>query len=77
MLNTPSEFPNPGSTAYLRPSGEAVRIIQHNADGTRLIAVRGKAGAGANLTAAASDLTATLDEAIARPLRTRRARAGR
>lgn len=40
MLRTPSEFPHPGSTAYLSPHGEEVRVIQRNADGTVLIALQ-------------------------------------
>ncbi len=38
MLKVPSTFPNPGATAYVSPYGEAVRIIQRNADGSFLIA---------------------------------------
>jgi hypothetical protein len=38
VLKTLTEFPHAGSTAYLAPHGEAVRIIQANADGSFLIA---------------------------------------
>ncbi|MDP3550634.1 MAG: hypothetical protein Q8R81_09575 [Novosphingobium sp.] len=38
MLKQPSEFPHPGSTAYVAPHGEQVRIIQTNADGSHLVA---------------------------------------
>ena len=39
MLKTPAEFPHPGSTAWLEPHGEEVRILQRNADGTALVAL--------------------------------------
>jgi hypothetical protein len=38
MLKTPADFPHQGSTAYVAPHGEAVRIIQANADGSFLVA---------------------------------------
>lgn len=38
MLKVPSEFPHAGSTAYVSPHGEAVRIIQRNEDGSYLLA---------------------------------------
>ena len=38
MLKSAADFPHAGSTAYVSPHGEAVRIIQPNADGSYLIA---------------------------------------
>lgn len=38
MLKVSAPFPHAGSTAYVAPYGEAVRIIQANADGSFLIA---------------------------------------
>ena len=75
MLNTPSQYPHPGSTAYLRPTGQAVRIIQHNADGTRLVSLAGKQGAAANFTTTAAELAETQMEAIG-PAKRRHTKAG-
>ncbi|NBW12159.1 MAG: hypothetical protein EBR82_29430 [Caulobacteraceae bacterium] len=38
MLKTPADYPHPGSTAYVAPHGERVRVIQQNADGSFLLA---------------------------------------
>lgn len=38
MLKVPAPFPHPGAAAFVSPHGEAVRIIQANADGSFLIA---------------------------------------
>ena len=38
MLKVPTQFPHAGSTAYVAPHGEAVRIIQRNEDGSYLLA---------------------------------------
>lgn len=38
MLKSPTEFPHPGSFAFLRSSpGRRVRVIQKNADGGLLV----------------------------------------
>lgn len=36
MLATPAPFPHPGSTAWLKPDGRQLRIIQHTCDGRLL-----------------------------------------
>jgi hypothetical protein len=38
VLKVSAAFPNPGATAYVSPHGEAVRIIQANADGSYIVA---------------------------------------
>lgn len=66
MLSSPADFPHTGSTAYLAPSGEAVRIQQRNADGTALISIAAFAGkACGNKTVELARLHATRDAAIA------------
>ncbi|AKM09850.1 hypothetical protein [Croceicoccus naphthovorans] len=37
MLETKAAFPYPGSTGYLKPQGDPVRIIQRRADGRLLV----------------------------------------
>ena len=78
MLKTPSEFPHPGAAAYVAPHGEAVRIIQRNADGSCLVARQRHAQAYANASdtfrAQAGTIHATLEAAIGkRPAKKRRA----
>ncbi len=36
MLAAPAPFPHPGSTAWLKPDGRQLRIIQHTCDGRLL-----------------------------------------
>lgn len=43
MLQVPADFPMPGSRAFVEGSGEEVRIIQRNADGTCLLQRMGRA----------------------------------
>ena len=38
MLRTAATFPHAGSTAFVAPHGEQVRIIQNNADGSAIVA---------------------------------------
>lgn len=77
MLKTPTEFPHQGSTAYLTPHGEEVRIIQRNADGTALIAHQRPVAlrsASDTRTVPQGDLHATPEAALGRkPIRKRRA----
>lgn len=47
MLAVPTEFPAAGSTAFLAPHAEQVRIVRHNDDGTTLIS-RKRPGASGN-----------------------------
>ena len=37
MLNTPAEFPHPGSRAFVRGTAERVTIVRRNQDGTALL----------------------------------------
>lgn len=39
MLSVPAPFPHPGSPAFIKGSGQEVRIIQFRADGTLTVAV--------------------------------------
>lgn len=77
MLKQPAEFPFVGSTAYLAPLGEEVRIIQHNATGTSLIAPRRPnvpGSASDTRTVARTDLHATVEAALGRkPTKRRKA----
>lgn len=57
MLAIVTDFPATGSTGYLAPNGEPVRILRHNADGTVLLR-RDRPGASGNLTADAGDVFA-------------------
>lgn len=76
MLRVPAQYPHPGSTAYVAPHGEQVRIIQRNADGTALIAHQRPASdrsASDTRTVPAADLHATPEAAIGKRIRRRRA----
>lgn len=67
MLKQPAEFPHPGSTAFLAPHGEQVRIIQRNADGTVLVALQRRPSdrsASDTRTVPATDLHAKAEAAI-------------
>lgn len=57
MLAIPTEFPAVGSTGFLSPDAEPVRILRHNADGTVLLR-RDVPGATGNVTASAQDVFA-------------------
>lgn len=39
MLHTDADFPNPGSTAYLKHTAAKVRIVQNLADGWLLVSL--------------------------------------
>lgn len=39
MLNNSAPYPHPGSTAFLKPSGQACRILQRRHDGRVLISL--------------------------------------
>ena len=77
MLRVQSEFPHPGSVAFVTPHGEQVRIIQRNANGTALIAHQRPASdrsASDTRTVPQADLHATLEAALGRkPSRKRQA----
>lgn len=77
MLKQPSEYPHPGSEAFVSPHGERVRIIQRNADGTALIAHQRPVAlrsASDTRTVPQGDLHATPEAALGRkPIRKRRA----
>jgi hypothetical protein len=66
LLNTPAAFPAAGSAAFLRCTGEQVRIQRRNADGTLLISRPDSLprAASGNTTVTHSDLFATAAEAI-------------
>ncbi|MCW1985360.1 UNVERIFIED_ORG: hypothetical protein M2348_001092 [Sphingomonas sp. R1F5B] len=64
MLAIPTDFPATGSTGYLAPSAERVRILRHNADGTLLLR-RDLPGASGNITADAGDVFASAIAAAA------------
>jgi len=74
MLALEAEFPQVGSTAWLkpnrdRPEAEPVRILQHNRDGTRLISrttAWPREASTANLRVELDQLTATPEEAMPR-----------
>lgn len=69
MLATPAPFPHPGSTAWLRPEGHQLRIIQHTCDG-RLLCQRVETDrtratrASGTTTVAMADVTADRLDAI-------------
>lgn len=71
MLQVPSIFPHPGSTAFLAPDGQQVRIIQRNADGRALVGRQGQHPADRcasdTFTVDAGTLHETYDDAVARP----------
>lgn len=76
MLKHPAEFPHPGSTAFVAPHGEQVRIIQRNADGTFLIAHqrhRAPGSASDTFRAEAETVHRTPEAAIGRKPKRRRA----
>lgn len=70
MLKVPAPFPHAGASAYVSPYGEAVRIIQRNADGSFLIARDRQPGtygsASDTFRAEASEVHATIEAAIGR-----------
>jgi hypothetical protein len=78
MLKVPATFPHPGAAAFVAPHGEAVRIIQANADGSHLIARKRHpsilGNASDTFRAEPGTLFATEAEAIGKkPARKRRA----
>lgn len=83
MLKVSVPFPHPGAAAFVAPHGEAVRIIQANADGSHLIArqrhpsIHGaieQGGASDTFRAEPGTLFATEAEAIGKkPTKKRRA----
>ena len=78
MLNTPAPFPHPGSAGFVLASGEPVRILQRNADGTCLVSLTDRRysheAASGNRTVAAAELVETLAAALVKHPR-RKARA--
>lgn len=78
MLAYETAFPFSGSTAYLKPTGLQVRIIQHRRDGTALIqhtdlALNDAERASGNRTVPIADLVAKREEALPRRRRRRAA----
>lgn len=76
MLREAAPFPHNGATAFVVETGEQVRILRRNADGTALLALAGKRlprVASDNFTLALDRLRPTLAEAIALPSRGRSA----
>ncbi|MDR7101490.1 hypothetical protein [Croceicoccus sp. BE223] len=69
MLESKSEFPFAGSTAFLKPEGRELRVIQHQCDGRLLVQRVGpewdrSQRATGTMTVERTDVTATRDEAI-------------
>ncbi len=69
MLESASTFPNPGATAFLKPEGRELRIIQHRCDGRLLVQRVGpewdrSQRATGTMTVERTDIAATRDEAI-------------
>lgn len=66
MLAIPTPFPNQGATAYLRPCGSEVRIIQRRNDGDCTIAIAGRfKSASSTRTVPLADLAESVEEAQA------------
>lgn len=84
MLAVPTEFPHPGSRAFVKGTAEPVTIIRRNADDSALIRRDPRArqrlnrDASGNRTEPFANLCATEDEAaqagVAVPKRRRKAR---
>lgn len=69
MLDIATPFPNPGSTAFLKPDGRQLRIVQHCCDGRLLVQRVGpewdrSQRATGTMTVGREEITATRDEAI-------------
>ena len=82
MLQVPADFPMPGSHAFVEGSGEEVRIIQRNADGTCLLQRMARAynateRAAGNFTLPLAQLHATETAAVLGPARPRRRKTNR
>ena len=82
MLHVPTEFPHPGSRAFVRGTADPVTIIRQNADGTTFVRrdprplERANRDASGNTTLPRADLFATPEEAALQntPRPSRRAR---
>lgn len=73
MLAVEAPFPHPGATAFLRPSGEEVRILQRRADGGVTIAVADRfKRASSTRTVPLADLAPTREQALPQPARRKR-----
>lgn len=71
MLRSPAPFPFTGAEAFVRKTGEKVRILRDNRDGTRLVAFSGTRAipqlgriASGNCSLPMRDLFATEAEAL-------------
>jgi hypothetical protein len=67
MLRVPAEFPHAGSTCFITPHCEEARILQRNANGTFLIALKrrpGDSSASDTRTLAAGKVHATIEAAL-------------
>lgn len=78
MLHATADFPHPGSTGFLAPTGDQVRIVQRRADTRLTIAVTdarypGERASGTR-TVEASEVHPTREQATALPKPRRRAR---
>lgn len=78
MLDIVATFPNPGATAFLKPEGRELRIIQHRCDGRLLVQRVGpewdrSQRATGTMTVDRTDVAATRDEAIIVSKRRRKA----
>lgn len=76
MLRQSAEFPHPGSTAFVAPHGEEVRIIQRKGTSEALIAHQRHPAlrtASDNRTVPLADLHQTQEAAIGRKPKRRRA----
>lgn len=78
MLAYETAFPHAGATAYLKPTGLQVRIIQHRADGSVFIqhtdhALNDAERASGNRTVPLADLVENRIDALPRRHRARRA----
>lgn len=73
MLRVPADFPHVGSTCFLTPRGEEARILQCNANGSVLVAIRRAPTRYVDLGTASDtrtiqpgDFHATVEEALGR-----------
>ncbi|ABD25078.1 hypothetical protein Saro_0631 [Novosphingobium aromaticivorans DSM 12444] len=76
MLRTPTDFPYVGSTAFVSPNADQVRILQHNANGTVLVAfVRHPADRSASDTRTVdrNEIFASVEAALGKRPRRRKA----
>lgn len=84
MLSAPADFPHPGSTAFLAPDGDEVRIIQHRGSDQALVGlVPTRANpfahreASGSRTVARERIFATIEEATKPVAKRRRKTKGR